>query len=198
MAKIDLRPIKRELRDASKAFRRALPPEVKQEKDRQIFERLCSLQCYQQARTLLCFVSLPIEVDTYRIIRHAFEQGKQVAVPKCLKKNQMKFYLIHSFDDLEAGTFSVLEPKLDQCEELTDETNSLCIVPGLCFDLNGYRLGYGGGYYDRFLDRYPGITLGICYNACIKGALPHGRYDRTVDGVVTEKFVKRIGSFTRP
>ena len=70
-------------------------------------------------------------------------------------------------------------------------TPSACL-PGLGFDLDGYRLGYGKGYYDRFLSRYPGVTAGVCYTACLKTQLPHGRYDRRADILVTEKFIKRF------
>ena len=68
----------------------------------------------------------------------------------------------------------------------------LRVCRGWGFDLDGYRLGYGKGYYDRFLSRYPGVTAGVCYTACLKTQLPHGRYDRRADILVTEKFIKRF------
>ena len=90
----------------------------------------------------------------------------------------------------------MLEPVPERAEELPLTTgmllHSFCVLPGLGFDLEGYRLGYGKGYYDRFLSRYPGVTAGVCYTACLKTQLPHGRYDRRADILVTEKFIKRF------
>ena len=70
--------------------------------------------------------------------------------------------------------------------------NSLCVVPGMAFDCDGYRLGYGKGYYDRFLSGYHGVTAGICYSDCIRWKLPRGRFDRPVDILVTDKFFRKI------
>ena len=89
-----------------------------------------------------------------------------------------------------AGCFHA-EPDPEKQPVLREFSDSVCVLPGLGFDLEGYRLGYGKGYYDRFLSKYPGTNLGVCYNVCLKPLLPHGRYDRMVDVLVTEKFVKR-------
>ena len=98
---------------------------------------------------------------------------------------------IRSLDDLEKGTFGVLEPKHKQCKLVTDLSHGFCIVPGLCFDAKGYRLGYGKGYYDRFLSEFKGVTVGICYTSCVQYGLPHGYFDRPVDILVTENYIRR-------
>ena len=105
----------------------------------------------------------------------------------------MEFYYLRSFDeDLESGAFGVLEPKIGRCEKMTDFSNSICIVPGLAFDNEGYRLGYGKGYYDRFLCNYPGVKIGICYASCVKRELPHGFYDVPVGILVTDRYLHRV------
>lgn len=89
----------------------------------------------------------------------------------------------------------MLEPVPERCRLVTDYSRGLCIVPGLCFDAEGYRLGYGKGYYDRFLSAFRGVTVGICYTACTQWRLPHGRYDRQIQLLITEKYIRR--TYTR-
>ena len=84
----------------------------------------------------------------------------------------------------------MLEPRVPGCEKLEDYTGSLCIVPALMYDLKGYRLGYGGGYYDRFLAGYTGYTIGLTYRRNILRFLHYGRFDVPVDMVVTEDFFR--------
>ena len=190
---IDIRELKKSLRAECKEFRRLLPFAEKLKKDEEIFKRVTTLPEYQEARLVLTYVSTPIEVSTFRLIAAALAAGKRVAAPRCAEgRIAMDFYEIRSMDDLEKAAFSVLEPKLDRCEKIRDFSGSVCIIPGLAFDPEGYRLGYGKGYYDRFLNGYRGYNIGICYNGCMKNRLPHGRYDVSVDVLVTEKFVKRI------
>ncbi|MBS4784487.1 MAG: 5-formyltetrahydrofolate cyclo-ligase [Clostridiales bacterium] len=191
MRKVDIRAYKNSLRDKAKAMRRGMDPVKKAEMDRQITERICSLYQYREAETLLCYVSKPIEVDTIPLLRRALADGKRVACPRCVEgTKQMEFYLIRSLDDLEKRTFGVPEPRVPGCELLTDFSRSLCIVPALMYDLKGYRLGYGGGYYDRFLARYDGYKVGITYRRNILRFLHYGRFDIPVDMIVTESFFR--------
>ena len=172
MRRVDIRQVKRDLRDKYKDLRRAMSPEQKREADRRIRERVLSTYQYKGAAMLLTYVSTAIEVDTREIIRQAWADGKTVCVPRCREGERlMDFYEITSFDQLEKGAF--------------------CIVPGLGFDHFGFRLGYGKGYYDRFLSRYDGFKVGICYNECISHRLPRGRYDVPIDLLATPRFLKR-------
>ena len=181
------------LRTRYKNERLKLSPTEKQNLDEGVFNRFLKLNQYSSAHTLLAYVSTGIEVDTINIINKAFEDGKRVAVPYCVPNTRfLEFYLIDSLDDLSPGTFGVLEPTPNPEKRLTDWEKSICIVPGLCFDFDGYRLGFGKGYYDRFLSEYTGIRVGICYSSGVRGHLHHGRYDRTVDVLVTEKNIKSI------
>ena len=173
-----------------------MSPEKKLMLDNLIFDRIINSKAYLNSNVVLCYVSTAIEVDTHRLIKHSLENSKIVAVPKCITGTRnMKFYIIKSFDDLEVATFSVLEPKVDICEELDNFDNAICIVPGLAFDLNGYRLGYGKGYYDRFLDKAPDVKkIGICYCSCTVNKLINGKYDIPIDALITEKYFRILSS----
>ncbi len=191
----DIRPVKAGLRERYKTFRRELPPEKKARLDQMIASRVTSLWQYKRNRLLLIYVSTAIEVDTYRIMEQAWADGKRVAVPRCVPGTRnMEFYYINSLGDLEPGTFGVLEPRPDRSRLLTDFQSGLCIVPALSYDWHGYRLGYGKGYYDRFLARFGGQMIGICYSECVQKRLPHGRFDRPVELLVTERYLRRTAN----
>ena len=163
MQGIDIRPLKMRLRGEIKAWRRALEPGWKAAADEKICARVLALREYAACSTLLTYVSLPIEVDTLCLISRAFADGKKVAAPRCVEgTHEMEFYEISSMDDLARQTFGVLEPVRERCRLLTDFSGSVCLVPALAYDRAGYRLGYGAGYYDRFLSVYPGPKIGFC------------------------------------
>ena len=188
----DIRPLKAELRRKYRAIRTELPPECKQEMDRQVLRRVRNLWQYRENDTLLVYVSTAIEVDTRALIEAALADGKRVAVPRCVPGTRnMEFYYIGGIDELEPGTFGVLEPVVEKHEKMTDFSRGLCIVPALCYDWSGFRLGYGGGYYDRFLSNFGGCMIGIGYSSCVRRALPHGRFDRPVELIVTEKYLRK-------
>lgn len=186
----DIRPLKNELRAKSRADRAALQPAERARLCAMISENLFALAQYKTAKRLLCYVSTDIEVDTSFIIERAWRDGKAVAVPKCIAGTRnMDFYLIHSRLDLERGAFGVWEPVAARCEKLTDFNTGLCLVPALMYDAQGYRLGYGKGYYDRFLSGFSGITAGIAYEFALTELLPHGKYDKSTELIITEKRV---------
>lgn len=193
MARVDIRAEKNNLRKEFKKYRLEMSKQEKASKDFEILNRVVSLPEYKNAKMLLTYVSTDIEVDTKSLIEGALIDGKTVLVPKCVDgKIDMKFYKISSISDLKPGAFGVLEP--ENCEQVSDFSDAVCILPGLGFDLQGYRLGYGKGYYDRFLANFKGKNIGVCYNICLKALIPHGKYDKMVDVLVTEKFVKRFNS----
>ncbi len=191
--KVDIREYKNSLRAKYKDIRKNFLNDQKSIADNKILNNIVSLSCYKECETLLTFVSTKIEVDTFSLIKKALKDGKKVAVPKCIDNTRlMDFYLIESLDQLEVATFSVLEPIISKCEKLTDFSNSICLVPGLAFDQYGYRLGYGKGYYDRFLSNYSCKRIGICYCNCTLNRLINGRFDQKVDLLITEKYIKKI------
>lgn len=192
MSVTDIRPIKTELRQKYRSLRQSMPQEIKDQKDTAIAAQVRRLWQYQRNNVLLIYVSTSIEVDTFRIIRQAFEDGKRVAVPRCVPDTRnMEFYYIRSTDELSPGMFGVLEPNADPACLYRENEGGLCIVPAFSYDWCGYRLGYGKGYYDRFLSRFEGNMVGICYSDCVQRSLPHGRFDRPVELLVTENYLRR-------
>lgn len=188
----DIRPLKADLREQYKSLRRKMTPSEKKTCDDIITNRITALWQYKHCDLLLSYVSTPIEVDTLEIIKKALADGKKVAAPRCVNGTRnMEFYRIRSLNDLERGSFGVMEPVPEKCEIVNDFTNSLCLVPALCYDWKGFRLGYGKGYYDRFLAGYDGHMIGICYSDCIRRRLPHGRYDKPVELLVTDRYLRR-------
>ena len=192
----DIRNVKQALRDRMKDLRLTMPPEDKAAYDEAIRDRFLGRTSYLCSATVLTYVSTPLEVDTRGIIEAALADGKQVACPRCIDgTRQMAFYYITSPDELIPRTFGVPEPEADPARLFRGARNPICIVPGLAFDRGGYRLGYGKGYYDRFLSGYDGWTVGLCYDACVEYRLPHGRFDRTVDRLITERYVRNCKDF---
>ena len=188
MQKIDIREIKNSIRSEAKQYRANLDPQAKREFDNKILKSLIDTKEIKEANTVLCYVSTSIEVDTIELINILIHNGKNVALPRCVDGTRdMEFYTINSLEQTEKHTFGVMEPNPQVCEKLRDFRNSVCIIPGLCFDLEGYRLGYGKGYYDRFLSSFRGYKIGICYEECIKNKLPKGFFDVAADVVITEK-----------
>ncbi len=155
--------------------------ENRPEWNRVIFQKLMELPEYQQAKLILTYVSFRDEVDTMELIKYSLEVGKRVAVPRCEGKN-ITFYAIQSMDDLEIGSYGIPEPKQD--EMIDDFSNSICLVPGIAFDRKKNRIGYGAGFYDRFLEHYPGMKIGLTYKECVCEIIDCDEYDIKMDIVV--------------
>ena len=191
MPGIDLRVYKGDLRTKRKEYRASLSPEIKAQMDSAIAKRIFSRAEYRSCKLIMIYASTKIEVDTFNIIERAWLDGKQVALPRCIDgTREMEFHIISSLADLSPRTFSVLEPN-GSCPIVTDFTGALMIVPALSLDNSGFRLGYGGGYYDRYMSRFSGVSIGVCYNADFVHYIKHGRYDKPVDFVITDKFIRR-------
>lgn len=185
---VDIRPIKKQMRSSCKEARRSMDIVQKANYDKKIQNKLLNLFMIREADIILAYVSTPIEVQTLDFIESLLNQGKKVAVPKCLNdKGDMDFFFINSLEDLEDGFFGVKEPNPETAEKALTTEKTVCVVPAFLFDKSGYRLGYGKGYYDRFLSKFQGKTVGICYEENIRDSLMHGKYDRPVTLIVTEK-----------
>lgn len=185
-----LQNVKNQLREKYRKRRLSMTTAERLSAHQNIAKHLYELSEYQNNNTILFYVSKSIEVDTYNLISTALKDGKSVGVPRCIAGTRnMIFYYITSLDDLEKGSFGVYEPKTETCVVVTDMSQGLCVVPGMAFDINGYRLGYGKGYYDRFLSIFQGDVVGLCYSNCICQQLPRGLYDRNVDILVTDQFI---------
>lgn len=176
---------KTELRSEFKAIRSQI--QRKDELSEIICKTFLETPFYKKCEILLCYYAVGSEVQCKAIIEAALFDGKKVALPVCLNDNgDMKFYYINAVDDLRDGMYSIPIPTGNRSVECLNETD-VCIVPALSFDKQGARLGYGKGYYDRFLAGNNLVSVGVCFQKCLVERLPTEENDETVQFLITEK-----------
>ena len=182
---------KQRLREVRLAARETLSEQERCVLDDCITQKLLATPEYAEATTVLTYVSVSSEVSTRMIIESALRDGKTVAVPRCLPGHCLEFVAIVSLEQLVAAPFNLLEPAKELPAVTEDQkNNSICIVPALLVDTKGYRLGYGAGFYDRFLSTYPGKKICLAYQQSLsRTTLPHTAFDVAVDVVITESDV---------
>ena len=178
---------KKELRKYFSAVRRAAKSI---ENDTLISARLLSCEQIIKADIILMYASFGTEPDTWNTAEKLICKNKILAFPKCKQGGIMSFHVVDSISELkdsDHGMYDICEPSSSLPEpDLTD--NTVCIVPGLAFTQNGGRLGYGGGYYDRFLSANPNIyTIALAYEAVITDRLPVAKHDISINSIVTEE-----------
>lgn len=180
---------KQHLRSKLRKQRRDIPEQERALLDEGILQNCRAFSWYQEADTLLLYVSMGGEPETRGIIADALRSGKCVALPRCSAAGEMEFFCIRTMEDLRPGAYNIPEPTGDRIPDLTQRT--LCLVPGVAFSQNGQRLGQGGGYYDRYLEQHPQLrTAGICYTCLMQESIPCETHDRRVDAVITERSVE--------
>ena len=156
--------------------------EDKEGKDKLIRKNLRELDIYKKAKSVFVFISYKSEVDTRGIIEDILSDGKKLLVP-LVKGSEMIAVEVKGIDDLEPNKMGILEPKSG--DEVTDV--DLTITPGLAFDKNGFRLGYGGGYYDKFFAKVDTIRMGIGYFDQYVESIVHEDYDKALEYLLTEE-----------
>ena len=179
---------KKELRRKAILKRNSVHPALISDNSAIITRRLISHPWYLQSNTIFIYVSKDNEVKTDEIIKDALSREKTVCVPRIVRKTRMDAVPIKNPDmDLELGFFNVYEPKA-HLDAISAIDIDLVIVPGLIFDKGGYRVGYGGGYYDMFLNNInPGCkTIGLAFEFQITDKLPVDDYDKSVMMIITE------------
>ncbi len=133
-------------------------------------------------------VSKTPEINTWNIIKRGWEEGKTVVVPKCFPKNhQLVFYELNTFRELEQSFFGLYEPDPDKSRSVQHDSIELMIVPGLAYTKKGYRLGFGGGYYDRLLSDFSGLAMSLAFEEQIVETLPVESFDMPVKILLTDK-----------
>lgn len=156
---------KKPLRQQAQALRESLDPATRKTADRAMAQAVIKSSLFSRAPLVLAYCSFGSEVDTHTLIEEALRQDKEVALPRCLPgTGLMTWHTITSLSDLAPGYGGILEPPDNPAtliDPRTTDPRALALVPGLLFDDAGYRLGYGGGYYDRFLASFPGTSLGL-------------------------------------
>ncbi|OLS41688.1 5-formyltetrahydrofolate cyclo-ligase [Bacillus sp. MRMR6] len=145
------------------------------------------------AKVIGITISRHPEVDTYQIIRKAWEMGKQVVTAKCHpQEKQLTFRTLCEFSQLESVFYGLFEPIEEVTREIQPEFIDLLIVPGLGFTREGYRIGFGGGYYDRLLTNYKGKTISLAFDSQIVTNLPIEKHDQPVSKIITNDEVIKI------
>ena len=188
----EIRKHKIELRQKYLARREMLSPAVRAGRDAQNLPEssfFCGVSVFRRAFAVLS----DRNGGRYPSGRAAAAKaGKRVAYPRCnTEDHSMTFYFIRSEKDMEEGSYGLREPREGLPAFLPEEkgTNVLCVVPAVVYDRKGYRIGYGGGYYDRFFGRFRPNSVGVVYEDFLLGSVPHGRFDMSVDVVMTERGV---------
>lgn len=192
----NVRELKMEMRKKFRQKRQSLDPSLKAKWDEQLCRRLCSLVSVRYADEILSFSPLAGEVDVSQFNTYALQNGKSLYLPRCKPggTGEMNFHLISTLDSLNVGSYSIMEPSEDAPTwNNADGKRSVCIIPAMSYDKKGFRLGYGKGFYDRYLSSKNTLKIGVCYAQFMSESIPRGRYDLAVDIIVTEKGIITVG-----
>ena len=156
-------------------------------KDKSIYNQVINDQDYIAAASVFLFLSFGSEINTKPIVKHALDHGKQVFLPKVVGKN-LELFEIEDFENLEKSKYGILEPKAC-CQAIGNCGIDFILMPGLAFDPSGGRVGYGGGFYDRYISTLPNYNeipkVAIAYNFQVIDEVPMSEYDIPVDRIIT-------------
>ena len=180
-------------REDAKFLRDAMPAEFRADASASICNRITSMASFGLCDAVLCYYPVKSEVDVLDIARIALERGKTVGFPVCVD-GEMEFYAVDSLEDVaEKNRYGIPEPKATEERLIVPTKTTMIIMPGLLFDKHGKRIGYGGGYYDKYIRRYPDLlhssmTVGVTYSAFLSDIpIPYTDLDISAALVVTEK-----------
>lgn len=172
---------KPDLRKRIRQHRQTMSMEQIAKKSRDLCEMVCATQLYRDARTVYGYLPFRQEVDLRPLLERAMAEGKAVALPKC-SGQQMCFIRMKDLTLVQFGAFGAPEPVADA--PVDQDAEALVILPGLAFDHQGFRVGYGGGFYDRYLADHPHHpTIGLCFDFQLLEALPRDAHDIPADMV---------------
>ena len=179
---------KQKLRRTVRDTLSALTEQERQDSDRALFQRFLSLPQVEQAQTILAFWGIPgKEPDTARLVRVLTERGKTVCLPRMLPEHRMEVRRYLPEVPLKQAGFGIREPDGEKCPLVEQSDIDLALVPALCYDRQGFRLGFGGGYYDRWLETFHGVTAGLCRGAVLQDRVPTEPHDSRVEILLTEE-----------
>jgi 5-formyltetrahydrofolate cyclo-ligase len=185
-------PDKKTIRQRLLAARQALSRAEVAEKSAMIAMQVRTLPEFKAASAILTYVaSKDNEVDTKPLIERLLTEQHTVLVPATLGKGRMVWSRLETMDELARGTFGVLEPKPEYRRETVPSAGSIVLVPGLAFTEAGWRIGYGGGYFDRFLAGFPGVKIALAYAMQMIPEIPVAGHDVPMDVIVTETGIYR-------
>lgn len=195
MSKTSKAEKKKKLRSAYLEKRNQMEPEKRKEASKKIREWVFANKRFKAAKTVFVYASYKSEVETKEIIQGALRQGKRVAVPK-VTGDEMEFYAIQSWEELFPGYQGILEPQILDKEPVIPVDSDVMLLPGAVFDRKGGRIGYGGGYYDRYLDKvletygHRPYLMALGFACQISnGTIPTEEHDKKMDCILTERRV---------
>lgn len=182
---------KNEVRQLIKAYRQKLTDEDVKIQSRLIIDRLKKSDIYKTSENVFLYISYNREVDTYMLLSQCFMDGKKVYAPKVLSKTDMEFYCIQNEHDLVSGYMGIMEPS-DSCEK-ANTRDGLFIMPGLAFDYDFHRIGYGGGFYDRYLSEdNTFIKAALAFDFQLLESITYEEHDLKPDYIITQtQFIRR-------
>lgn len=181
---------KQEFRKEKLALRNEIPLSQKQIFDKELTKRILSLPEYNNAQRVLLFASVGSEVSTYEILECA-RLNKNVYFPKCKDSKKMEFYRVNEQNELKNGMYNIPEPTGNTQKYENSNDNDLIIVPALSVGRDFSRLGYGKGYYDRFLKDFKGISVCPVYPAFLFGSVPNEQFDIPLNIIITPNEIIR-------
>lgn len=181
---------KRELREEMLRLMVDLPSSYMLKADSMIINNLLDWDIYKEAGTIFTFVTMNNEINVIPIIEHAITTGKTVCAPKCGPKGKMDACVITNLNQIEKNNKGIPEPE-DNCPIIAPEKIDLILVPCLSADTSCKRLGYGGGYYDRYLKNYSGHSVVLCREMQMVKKIPADSFDMSTGYYVTEKGLNR-------
>jgi 5-formyltetrahydrofolate cyclo-ligase len=183
-----LKIAKTEIRETYLQKRRDMPAEEKRRKEELLCLHFLRSASYRYYDTLLMYSPKPEEIDITPIALKALSDGKRVAYPRCIAGSRlMDFHFVTSVDLPDQNGYGIKEPSADSPKyDPAESCCAVCLIPAIAFDRHGYRIGYGGGYYDRFLSRFKGALAGVIFSDFITDSLPHGKFDLRADTIFTE------------
>ena len=154
-------------------------------KSKLIFNKIVNTIEYQSANTIAIYKSLNSEVNTNKLIDYSLSIGKTIALPR-VENNNLSFYKITDKTNLIKSNFGILEPPKNQVNYLPKSRIDLIIVPGICFDKKGNRIGFGKGYYDRYLMNTKMKKIGICFTQQLVDSIETEDNDMKMDLIITD------------
>ncbi len=180
---------KQELRKFYKARRNAISPRIREEKSNKIAENLRRTFWYASVGNILVYAAIQSEAELTLFCEMAWKDGKKLFFPKTMDAH-MEFYRVDSFAQLEKGRFDVPEPKADKHQVFVSETGtkSVILVPGIAFSKEGYRIGYGAGFYDRYMEHHKELySVGICFADQMVDTFVPDVHDFGMNEVITDE-----------
>lgn len=180
------------IRKKALQLRDGMSEEERHKKSNLIMERFLHMPLYKESENLLVYVNYKSEVETIGLLEHALQEGKSVYCPK-VEGEEMEFYRIENLGQLADGYRGIREPEGSR-EKIFDcfpsGEKNVMIMPGSAFDRDRNRIGYGKGYYDKYIEKHPGLyTVAVCFDCQLQEEVPSDAYDKKPDLVITESLM---------